>query len=320
MSAAPAIVRLRERARIHALLRDFFAARGVLEVVTPILSKAANSDPNIESFRCDYLGPATAGPGPRWLRTSPEFFHKRLLAAGSGDIYEIAPVFRNGEYGPRHQPEFSLLEWYRVGFDHHRLAAEAIDLLTELTHAFQRPLPPLRVTSYRDWFLDALGIDPLDDSIEALRKPLARYDIQPDGLGRDDWLDLLRSHCLEPLLADDGLLVVHGFPASQAALARLSSEDPRTAERFEVYLGRQELANGYHELGDPDEQRRRFQADLRLRAERGQPQMPIDESLLAALPDLPACAGVALGIDRLHQWLVGASNIGAVRGFDFAQS
>lgn len=320
MEMAETLQRLRQRARIHALMRQFFADRGVLEVCTPILSQAGNTDPNIDSFSCDYSGPAVAGSATRWLRTSPEFFHKRLLAAGSGDIYELAPVFRNGEYGPRHQPEFTLLEWYRIGYTHHQLIDEVLQLLLLLAAEFDRPIRQVRRLTFRDWYLEGIGIDPLGAPLEALCAHLAGVAIAANGLGRDDWLDLLRSHLLEPALVDDAILVVDAFPASQAALARISPSDPRTAERFEVYLGRQELANGYHELADADEQRRRFESDLRIRQERGASQPTIDERLLAALPQMPDCAGVALGVDRLHQWLVGAPSIQQVSAFSFANS
>lgn len=317
---AETLLRLRQRARIHAVIRQFFADRGVLEVCTPILSQAGNTDPNIDSFSCDYIGPKAGGTATRWLRTSPEFFHKRLLAAGSGDIFELGQVFRNGEYGPRHQPEFTLLEWYRIGYTHHQLIDEVLQLLHLLAADFERPINQVRRLTFREWYLDGIGIDPLSGPIEILRAPLADLTIDADALGRDDWLDLLRSHLLEPELADDAILVVDAFPASQAALARINPDDSRTAERFEVYLGRQELANGYHELADADEQRRRFENDLRIRRQRSASQPAVDERLLTALPQMPDCAGVALGVDRLHQWLAGATSIQQISSFGFANS
>lgn len=313
-------MRLAQRAALHAQIRAFFVARGLLEVQTPVLSQAGNSDPNIESFSTDYGGPSGSGARARWLRTSPEFFMKRLLAGGSGDIYELGPVFRNGEYGPRHNPEFTLLEWYRVGFDHHQLMDEVAALVGALALTHGRELAKTERLSYAELYQRYLGIDPHADRIERLREPLAAFAINPDGLLRDDWLDLLRTHCIEPQLAADQALFVYDFPASQAALARVRAGSPALAERFELYLGPRELANGYHELGDAMEQRQRFERDLALRRARGAQLPALDEHLLSALPQMPACAGVALGVDRLHQWLVGASQITEVLNFPFDQA
>lgn len=310
--------RLEQRAAILAQIRAFFAARQVLEVQTPVLSQAGNTDPNIESFSTPYLGPVGSGERQRWLRTSPEFFLKRLLAAGSGDVFELAAVFRNGEYGPRHNPEFSMLEWYRVGMDHHQLMDEVEALVRGLATAYGRDLGVIGRYSFAEFYRLHLGIDAHADPISALQAPLAGYGIDPDGMGRDDWLDLLRTHCIEPRLAPDQALFLYDFPASQAALARVRPGTPPLAERFELYLGRQELANGYHELNDAAEQRTRFERDLAIRHARGASAPAIDERLLAALPALPACAGVALGVDRLHQWLVGATRLDEVLAFPFA--
>ncbi len=310
--------RLQQRALLLAEVRRFFAARDVLEVTTPVLSQAGNTDPNIDSFVTRYSGPQRGGPAQRWLRTSPEFFHKRLLAAGSGDIYEIASVFRDGECGPRHNPEFTLLEWYRVGLDHHRLMDEVEALVRAAAAAFGREIGGCERLSYRECYLRHAGVDPLSAATAELVKALEGQGVDPAGLGRDDLLDLLRTHRIEPLLEASDLLFVYDFPASQAALARISADDPRVAERFELYLGRFEVANGYHELADANEQRRRFEHDLAVRAARSCALPAIDEHLLAALPQMPACAGVALGIERLQQWLTQAPSIDEVIGFPFA--
>lgn len=312
--------RLGQRARLLAEVRRFFAERDVLEVTTPVLSQAGNSDPNIDSFVTRYHGPQRGGPPARWLRTSPEFFHKRLLAAGSGDVFEIASVFRDGECGPRHNPEFSLLEWYRIGFDHHRLMDEVEALVRGVALAFGRKLDGCERLSFQDCYRRYSGLDPLTAPLAVLDAALARFSINLDGLRRDDRLDLIRTHVIEPQLAPGQILFVHDFPASQAALAQISARDPRVAERFELYLGQVEVANGYHELGDADEQRRRFEHDLALRRSRNSSEPALDERLLQALPQMPDCAGVALGIERLHQWLVGAAHIDEVLAFPFAQA
>ena len=307
------------RARLNALIRDFFAQRGVLEVETPILSRAANTEPNIDSFSTLAAGPETASLRERWLRTSAEFPMKRLLAAGSGDCYELGHVFRNGEAGRSHNPEFTMLEWYRVGFDHRRLARECAELV-QAALALVRREASVATTTYRDWFRTGLGMDPFTADDAALREPLRRFSIRSDGLGKDDWLDLLITHCLQPELPHGGITVVHDFPVSQSSLARIRPGDPPVAERFELYLGRRELANGYHELNDAAEQRARFEGDNRRRRERGQRELPLDEGLLAVLGSLPDCAGVALGVDRLLMDLLGSDDIRDVIAFPFADA
>ena len=309
---------LERRALLGDTIREFFRARGVLEVTTPVLSQAGNTDPNIESFSTHYHGPQAGGPPQRWLRTSPEFSHKRLLAAGSGDIYEIAPVFRDGECGARHNPEFTLLEWYRVGFDHHALMDEVEALIGAVAEAFGRPLGPARRLSFQQAFLEFAGVDPLEVDEDALWQALAGCGIDRDGLGRDDALDLIRSHIVEPALAREPAVFIHAFPASQAALARIDPDDPRVARRFELYLGGSEIANGYHELGDAREQRARFERDLATRRARGAPEPAIDEHLLAALPTMPDCAGVAVGLERLLGWALREPRIDRLLAFPFA--
>ena len=310
------IASLQLRARLYALIRAFFADRHVLEVETPILSAAGNTEPNIESFSTAFSGHVDAGARERWLRTSPEFPLKRLLAAGIGDCYELGRVFRNGEAGGRHNPEFSMLEWYRVGWDHRRLMGETIALV-EAALAMVGRRAEVLIESYRQLFLDELGIDPLHAPIDELRAPLAEYNIGPDGLGRDYWLDLLITHRLQPAFPRDRITVIHDYPATQCALARIRPGEPPLAERFELYLGRYELANGYHELNDAAEQRARFERDNEVRHSRGLREIPIDERLLGALGAMPDCAGVALGVERLLMCLGGTDAIADVLAFPF---
>lgn len=303
------------RAQLNAFIRRFFAERGVLEVETPILSSAGNTDPNIQCLSLDLHGPPAAAPGRRWLRSSPEFALKRLLAAGLGDCYELGRVFRDGEAGARHNPEFTLLEWYRIGWDHRRLMEEVADLV-QAALALVGKRSRVQRTSFRDLYRRRFGFDPHSAGEDALRAPLALFDINPAGLGRDDWLDLLMTHLIQPVLPENRILLVHDYPASQCALARLSGEDPPLAERFEVYLGPLELANGYHELCEAGEQRRRFEADLAQRRRRGLPLPVLDERLLSALDaGLPDCAGVALGVDRLLLAMLGGSELNEVLAF-----
>lgn len=316
---------LRLRARLYACIREFFAARAVLEVETPVLSRAGNTDPNIASFALQFSGRTDGAPRTRWLRTSPEFPLKRLLAAGVGDCYELGRVFRDGEAGGRHNPEFTMLEWYRVGLDHEQLADEAIELAQAALALVGREA---RVAhrSFRALYRDVLGIDPFTASVEVLRNALGDVRIEPEGLSRDDWLDLLMTHRIQPGFPGDQLLAVRDYPASQCALARVRAEgEPGdgmpVAERFELYLGPLEVANGYHELRDATEQRARFERDRVLRQSRGDVLPPVDEALLAALASgLPDCAGVALGVDRLLMAMLGTGRIADVLAFDFARA
>ncbi|WP_201314080.1 EF-P lysine aminoacylase EpmA [Dyella sp. EPa41] len=311
--------RLHMRARLYAQIRQFFAERNVLEVETPMLSAAGNTDPNIQSFSTRFTGHVDAGSPERWMRTSPEYPLKRLLASGVGDCYEMGRVFRDGEAGGRHNPEFTMLEWYRVGWDHHRLMEETIALV-EMALAMVGRRAEVWVEGYRQLFIDELGIDPAHASIGALREPLAEYGIDPHGLTRDDWLDLLITHRLQPTFPNHRITVIHDYPASQCALAKVRPGDPPLAERFELYLGRYELANGYHELNDATEQRLRFARDNAMRRERGQREIPVDERLLDVLDAMPDCAGVALGIERLLMCLVGTDAIADVLTFPFAEA
>lgn len=311
---------LRLRADFNRLVREFFHDRGVLEVETPVMSLAGNTEPNIASFSLEFSGRTDGAPRTRWLRTSPEFALKRLLAAGIGDCYELGRVFRDGEAGGRHNPEFTMLEWYRVGWDHLRLLDETVALVRAALALVGRDAAPVAIT-FRDLYWQRLQLDPLTAGIDSLRNALGDVRIDPEGLTRDDWLDLLMTHRLQPLFGPDTLLAVHDWPASQAALARVRDGDPPVAERFELYLGSLEIANGYHELCDVAEQRMRFARDATVRAQRGLPAIPVDDALLAALAHgMPACAGVAVGVDRLLMALLGTERIADVLAFDFVRA
>lgn len=311
------------RAKTYALIRAFFAERAVLEVDTPILGQGATTDVNIESFDTGFTGPGHGGARRRFLRTSPEFWHKRLLAEGVGDCYELGRVFRNGEFGRRHNPEFTLLEWYRVGWDHHRLMDE-VEVLVRTVFAFGgRGAGASERISYRNLFRRHLEIDPLTVPDDELHRLTAGFWVDAGRLDRDGCLDVLMTHRIEPALADNTLTFVHDYPASQAALARTrkDADGQRVAERFELYIGHLELANGFNELADADEQRLRFGADNRAREQRGIEPLPPDPRFLAALElGMPACAGVALGVDRLLMAIIGTDDIRDVLAFTFSEA
>lgn len=312
---------LRLRARLNAAVRAFFAERDVLEVETPVFSRGGNTEPNIAPFSLEFSGRTDGAPRTRWLRTSPEYALKRLLAAGVGDCYELGRVFRDGEAGGRHNPEFTMLEWYRVGWDHRRLAAESAELVRAALALAGRSAR-LEQVVYRDLYRDRLGLDPFLASDDELRSAVGHAVVDPRGLTRDDWLDLLMTHRLQPAFDPDTLLFVIDYPATQCALARVRGRgDDAVAERFEAYLGAQELANGYHELTDAQEQRQRFERDNLRRRTRGLREVPLDERLLDALRvGLPDCAGVALGIERLLMAMHGSDAIDSVLAFDFTRA
>lgn len=306
---------LRQRAALLDTIRAFFRARGVLEVETPLLCSSGVTDPSIEPLA---VTGAQSVPGARYLQPSPEYAMKRLLAAHGEPIFQVARAFRDGEAGARHNPEFSLLEWYRPGFDMQQLMDEVAQLVTTCLGDL-----PVTKASYRQLFLDELAIDPFgasdDELARCTRDHIDTGDIEGE---RDLWLDLLMSHVLEPRLADRGLFFVHDYPASQAALSRIVEQDGvLVGQRFELYVNGVELANGYRELTDPQEQRRRFEADNEKRRTNGQPQRPIDEHLLAAMTHgLPECSGVALGVDRLLMLALDKNDIREVVAFDWNRS
>ncbi|HET8551863.1 MAG TPA: EF-P lysine aminoacylase EpmA [Gammaproteobacteria bacterium] len=297
------IANLRKRADILATLRAFFAQRGVLEVETPLLSQAAVTDIHLDSIAAD----------GGFLHTSPEFAMKRLLAAGAGDVYQICKVFRAGEAGRHHNPEFTLLEWYRVGWDYRRLMAEVAELLAQVLDIDVEA----EYVSYRDAFMAAVGLDPFAAPVEALEMAADRARLGRAGpLDRDGWLDLLAGGCVYPALGKDRLCFIYDFPESQAALAHVRPDEPPVAERFEVLFNGLELGNGFSELTDAAEQRHRFERDLAYRREQGRAEPPVDGRFLDALEaGLPESAGVAVGVDRIVMLACGAERIGDVTTF-----
>lgn len=307
---------LRARAALLERTRCYFASAGVLEVDTPILSPSAVTDPVLASLSTA-VSIAGYGPSrPLYMHTSPELAMKRLLATGSGPIYQICKVFRDDERGRLHHPEFTLLEWYRPGWDQHQLMDEVAAVVRA---ALDRAEMPVERIGYRRLFLDRLGVDPWEAGPADLRDLACRAGI-PDAAGldleKDGWLDLLLTQCLERDLGRDGMTFLYDYPPTQAALARIREDDHPVAERFELYIQGTELANGFRELRDPAEQRARFMADLESRRALGLPQPPLDERFLAALEaGLPDCAGVALGLDRLMMIATGAEHIDAVLSF-----
>lgn len=305
----------RIRARMLTSARRYFSDVGVMEVDVPAISSAAVSDPNINSVR---LALDVAHGAPRFLHTSPEYAMKRLLADGYPDIYFLGKVFRDGEAGRRHQPEFTMAEWYRHNFGLNQIMEDtekfilcALDQLTLHSDAIR--------ISYRDAMQRALGRDPDTQNTDELAELAGADESLRRALGndRDAWLDLLMATRVAPGFAVDRLTTVFHYPASQAALARFA-DDVSVAERFEVFLGDVELANGYVELTDADEQRRRFNEDLEKRAQREDATTPVDELLLGALDaGLPDCAGVAVGFDRLVMLNAGCDDIRDVLTFPF---
>ena len=303
----------RQRAALLADLRNYFAQHHIMEVETPLLCRAGVSDPALENFE------VPCGTETRFLQTSPEYAMKRLLAAGSGDIFQICKAFRLEEQGARHNPEYTLLEWYRLGIDHYQLAREVGELVAAVLER-----PGWQVWSWSALFQEVLGTGAHSASREDLEQLASRRlgDI-PSRLERDDLFDLLMSHCVEPEIAGWGIVLVVDYPESQAALARqiLDVMGEPCGARFECYVDGIELANGYWECGDAADLRARFAADNRLRETRGQSSRSPDEQLLGALSaGLPSCAGVALGVDRLLALKTGAQDLDAVLSFAWSRS
>ena len=296
------------RARLLADIRHFFSDKRVLEVETPVLSRAGNSDPNIRNISSD-------SSRKRYLRTSPEYAMKRLLASGHRDIYEMGRVFRGGETGRYHNPEFTLLEWYRHGWDYLDLAAEVIELVRLCGRGQFDDWPVKRVT-YRELFQQETGLDPLYCSESDLASCAIERGIMTTPMGHQEWLDLLLSELIQPALPGESFTVLYEFPPEQAALARIRPGSPPIAERFEVYLGQMELANGYQELTDAAEQMGRFERETKLADSRSEERTPLDMNLVSALRHgLPECSGVALGVDRLLMSCLKLDRIDAVLSF-----
>jgi lysyl-tRNA synthetase class 2 len=304
---------LRLRAALLAATRDFFAGRGVLEVDTPALVRHAVTDRHIHCAQVQLPGHGA----PLYLHSSPEYAMKRLLAAGSGDIYQIAHVFRGDERGALHNAEFTLIEWYRCGYSMRQLIDE-VALLAGLLLALPAG-SAYETVSYQQAFERELGCAPLTATLPALRALAVRERLDPQlaaRCDRDQLLDWLVGSSVGPRLGSERLCFLHGYPASQASLARLDPEDPRVALRFELYYRGIELANGFEELTDASAQRARFEADREQRRQHGLPVPDIDEALLQALAaGLPPVAGVALGFDRLLMLRTAARDISAVLAF-----
>ena len=314
------IANLLKRANLLADIRRFFADRGVLEVETPAMSQATVTDIHLVPFTTRFVGPGASQGRDLWLMTSPEYHMKRLLTAGSGPIYQMSRCFRNEEAGRHHNPEFTMLEWYRPHYDMYRLMNEVDDLLQQIIEC-----EPAETLSYQQAFQRYLGIDPLTADKEQLvtcAEKLGVGDLVEREEDRDTVLQLLFMLGVETQIGQETKpAFVYHFPASQAALAEISTEDHRVAERFEVYFKGVELANGFRELTNSDEQRQRFRADNRRRQLMGLPEHPIDERLLAALTaGMPDCSGVALGIDRLVMLALKADSLKEVMAFTVENS
>lgn len=308
---AAEIEALRFRAALVARIRAFFSERGVLEVTTPVLSQAGATDPQIDSLSLnDAQGRAW------WLQSSPEFHMKRLLAAGSGAIYQISPAFRGDEQGRWHNAEFSMLEWYRLGFDHHALMDEIETLWCALAKTHGEPWPRYR---YVDLIEQATGLDWAQCSAGQLRAALEpQLGTLPHDLDRNGLLDAAMGLLISPTLGMHTPCFVYDFPPEQAALARVEegADGQPWARRFEWFWRGQELGNGFHELTDGPEQARRFASDRAQRQHQGQADVPADACLIDALTHgLPDCAGVAVGVDRLCALLMGAENVSSVIAF-----
>ena len=306
---------LRRRAQMLSAIRQFFAERLVLEVETPLLCQATGTDPQLDFFSTRLN--AVPDLDTLYLQTSPEFAMKRLLAAGSGDIYQICKAFRNGESGRQHNPEFTILEWYRLDFDLPALMAEVAELLQCL---LPEQLWDVQIHSYQSIFAQATGLDALVFHKQLYVEAAVGLGLaEAEAICGDDeslWLDFLFSHCVQPSLQGAVIWLIHGYPAKQSSLARLNTEDPRVAERFEVLIQGMELGNGFYELCDAGEQERRFDAEIAARESQGLPAVIKDQRLLAALQSgLPECSGIAIGLDRLLMLATHAMAIEEVLAF-----
>ncbi|MDG6895835.1 elongation factor P--(R)-beta-lysine ligase [Volucribacter amazonae] len=306
------IENLLARAKIIAEIRRFFTDRGLLEVETPVLSEFGVTDVHLSTFSTNFIAPFGEQTKPLWLMTSPEYHMKRLLAAGSGPIFQLCRVFRNEEAGSKHNPEFTMLEWYRPYFDMYRLINEVDDLLQQILDC-----EPAESFSYQFVFQQYVGLDPLSAEKSELLAKAQEYGLQTSvDESRDTLLQFLFSAVVEPNIGLERPMAVYHFPASQAALAQVSSEDHRVAERFEFYYKGLELANGFHELTDSKEQLSRFEQDNRQRQKLGLSPQKIDYRFIAALQaGMPNCAGVALGVDRLLMIALNATDIKQVLTF-----
>jgi len=312
---------LKRRAQFMRTIREYFHQRDVLEVETPCLSHGTVTDVHLDAFSTKFYFDQCGEEIDLYLQTSPEYAMKRLLASGSGPIFQICKAFRNEAAGHLHNPEFTMLEWYRPGFDEHQLMVELDELIQVLLST-----EPARKVSYQQVFLSKLNIDPLEVSLKELRARVSDFsnDEWLQHEGKDALLQWLFSCHIEPTLGlNDGdwePCFIYDFPASQSSLAKINQNDPRVAHRFELYFKGKELANGFYELQDAQEQRNRFEKDNRARQKSGLPLRPVDENLISALEaGLPDCSGVALGLDRLFMIAEERGHIEQVLSFDYSR-
>jgi lysyl-tRNA synthetase class 2 len=311
---------LKQRAKYIQAIRHFFEQRDVLEVETPSLSQATVTDVHLDAFSTEFNFDISGQSKSLYLQTSPEYAMKRLLAAGIGSIFQLSKAFRNEGKGRFHNPEFTMLEWYRPGFDQFQLMAEVSDLVSLLLNTEQS-----EQLTYQQAFIDHLGVDPLNANLAQLKSCVNEHELEGEWLENEQSLDTLLqflfSMLIEPKLGQERPCFIYHFPASQASLAKISAENSLVAERFELYYQGVELANGFNELTDAKEQRSRFIKDNLLRQANNKPTKAIDENLLSALEfGLPDCSGVALGVDRLLMLALKASNISDVLAFDVSRA
>lgn len=311
---------LQRRAWVLSRIRAFFAQRGVLEVETPLLSHASGTDPQLAFFTSNYDTPPTTQT--LFLQTSPEFAMKRLLASGSGSIYQICKAFRNGEAGRFHNPEFTILEWYRVGLDLTHLMDEIEALFNDL---FEGQLGTPQRIAYSTIFAQHTGLDALTFSHQAYCAFAKRENLHDAitlcGESHALWLDFLFSFCVQPHLGKNALCLVYDYPACQSSLARLNADNPLLTERVEVFINGVELGNGFYELTHAEEQNARFDAEIETRKSENLPPVTKDTRLLAALETgLPDCAGMAIGLDRVLMILAKSAMISDVLSFDVTRA
>ncbi len=306
----------RLRAGILHKIRSFFKERDILEIETPLLSRGVSTDCHLDVFSSKFHPDGYTESNKSttlYLQTSPELLMKRLLSEGFPDIYQICKVFRNGEQGKIHNPEFSMLEWYRLNFGMHDLISETADL-------FQLVLGQKTITkaTYQEFFIQCTGLDPLESTSEELLSLCGKVGKEPPPCpSKSDILNFMMSEIVEPEMPDDTLLFIHNFPAEQAVLARLDPQDKRTAFRFECYFEGVELCNGFEELNDPEENRRRMTEENTKRLQAGKPALPVDDRFIESLASLPPCSGNAAGLDRLVMLASGSKELKETVSFPF---
>lgn len=306
---------LQARANLLQKIRVFFADRNVLEVETPLLCQSTGTDPNLDFFSTQYRSGSQSQT--YYLQTSPEFCMKRLLAAGSGSIYQISKAFRNGESGRYHNPEFSLLEWYRIDFDLQQLMDEVAQLLQYLLAPLK---PEVECISYTEVFRQYTELDPLNFSVQSYIECAKSNNLDDAEVicaeNHSMWLDFLFSFLVQPQLGKQSICMVFDYPACQSSLARVKIEDQRLVERAEIFVNGVELGNGYYELTDPVEQQQRFDFERELRKQKGLCIPDIDKQFLNAIKaGLPDCSGMAIGLDRLMMLTTNSNTIDQVLAF-----